>query len=159
MTKVTNDPPGGGPLGEFLQVQADFQTRMAEETMRYLRRLQGVLEPHAPGTVVRPGDDVLTASGAAGGRVGLVLHVENCQRVHTTVTPALTPLVATDGTTWFPDAEVTPPTRLIAPDEVVEVTLDLALPDALAPGTYRGVLVLRGFRAGDVPVSVEVTAP
>jgi len=157
---VTNDPPGGGgAFGEFLQVQADFQARMAEETMRYLRRLQGVLEPHSPGTVVRPGTEGLSASGVPGGTAELTLQVENCQRVHTTLTPGLTPLVAADGTTWFPDADIRPATRLIAPDEVAEVRIELAVPEELPPALYQGVMVLQGFRASDVPVAIEVTAP
>ena len=31
--------------------------------------------------------------------------------------------------------------------------------EALPPALYQGVMVLQGFRASDVPVAVEVTAP
>ena len=41
-TKVTNDVgDGGGALSELIRLQAEFQTKLAEETMRYLRRVQG----------------------------------------------------------------------------------------------------------------------
>ena len=50
--------PAGGPaarFGELMRLQTEFQARLAEETLRYLRRLQGAAAPAAPGTVVMPG--------------------------------------------------------------------------------------------------------
>ena len=66
--RVSNDPErGGGPSGAFAEMfrlQAEFQSRLAEETLRYLRRLQGAVVPSAPGTVVVPAaDSALEASG------------------------------------------------------------------------------------------------
>lgn len=152
-------PAGYGSLAELLRLQADFQARMAEETLRYLRRLQGVFSPHAPGTVVLPdGPDPLTASAPPGGRATIHVEVENRQRVHAVLAPALTPLVSADGTTWFPECETAPVTGLVAPEETVAVTVDIAVPPQLAAATYRGLLVLRGLRPGGIPVSVRVGA-
>jgi hypothetical protein len=141
-------------------MQAEFQTRLVEETTRYLRRLQGVFEPRAPGTVLQPGNETLrSAPAAAGETVELTVEVENRQRVHTMVTPSVTPLVEPDGTTFFPAAEFSPPARLLAPEEVALLTLRLHLPTELTPGTYRGMLILQGFRDGAVPIAVEVSKP
>lgn len=131
-----------------------------EETTRYLRRLQGVFEPRAPGTVLLPGAETLvSAPSAAGGTVELNVEVENRQRVHTMVTPSVTPLVESNGTTFFPAAEFSPPSRLLAPGEVTMLTLRIPLPAELTPGIYRGMLVLQGFREGGVPLAVEVSVP
>ena len=154
---VSNEDHGANTFDEMMQLQVEFQTRLAEETMRYIRRLQGVFEPHAPGTVVRSDDTALTGHGVAGGSAELRLDVENRQRVHTTLTPSLTPLVDASGTTWFPEASVTPPTRLLAPDQRTEVVVTVALPTELNAGTYRGTLVLQGFQAPDIPVAIDVT--
>jgi hypothetical protein len=160
--RVASDPPDEqrGPFGELLRLQSEFQARLADETLRYLRRLQGAFAPAAPGTVVVPdGDAALTVSGAPGARVTLRLEAENRQRVHCVVTPMLTPLVERGGTTWFPAGDTAPASSLLAPGEVGVVTVELALPADLPPGVYRGALVLQGFRDGGVPVAVEVRAP
>ncbi len=158
--RIANDEPGGGPFAELVKMQAEFQTRLAEETTRYLRRLQGVFEPRAPGTVVRPGSEALvSAPSAAGETVKLNVEVENRQRVHTMVTPSVTPLVEPNGTTFFPAAEFSPPSQLLAPDEVAILMLRLHLPADLTPGTYRGLLILQGFRDSGVPLVVQVSAP
>ena len=149
-----------GSLGQLLQLQADFQARMAEETLRYLRRVQGVFEPHTPGTVIQPEQpEALTAAGVPGGRATVSLEVEYRQRVHAVLFPALTPLVGENGTTWYADAETAPSLALLATDEVRTVTVTVSLPAVLPPGSYRGLLVLRGLRAGGVPLVVTVTAP
>src|SRR5262245_6448140 len=158
--RVPSDPPEeqAGPLSELFRLQSEFQARLADETMRYLRRLQGAFAPAAPGTVVMSdGDGTLRAVGRPGERVSLRLEAENRQRVHTLVTPMLTPLVARTGTTWFPAAEPTPASTLLAPGEVGVVTVELAVPTALPPDSYRGALVLQGFRESGVPVALEVT--
>src|SRR6516164_2424790 len=99
--RIANDEPGEGPFAELVRMQAEFQTRLVEETTRYLRRLQGVFEPRAPGTVLQPGDDALVSGPVtAGETVVLSVEVENRQRVHTMVTPTVTPLVEPDGTTF-----------------------------------------------------------
>lgn len=156
--RIVNDDPGEGPFAELVRMQAEFQTRLMEETTRYLRRLQGVFEPRAPGTVLQPGNEVLASGPAAAGEiVELSVEVENRQRVHTMVTPAVTPLVEPNGTTFFPAVEFSPPSRLLVPDEVAVLTLRLPLPAELTPGVYRGMLILQGFRDGGVPVVVEVS--
>lgn len=158
--RVASDPPDEqrGPFGELLRLQSEFQARLADETLRYLRRLQGAFAPAAPGTVVVPdGNGALAAAGVPGGRVRLELEAENRQRVHSVVTPMLTPLVERGGTTWFPDGEPSPATMLLGPGEVGVVSVELAVPAELPPGTYRGALVLQGFREGGVPVAVEVS--
>jgi hypothetical protein len=158
--RIANDEPGEGPFAELVRMQAEFQTRLVEETTRYLRRLQGVFEPRAPGTVLQPGNDALVGGPAAVGEtVELNVEVENRQRVHTMVTPTVTPLVEPDGTTFFPAAEFSPPSRLLAPQEVATLSLSFPLPAELVPGTYRGMLILQGFKDGGVPLAVEVVAP
>ncbi|HET7230953.1 MAG TPA: hypothetical protein VFJ16_13165, partial [Longimicrobium sp.] len=159
--RVSNDgePGPSGPLSELFRLQTEFQARLADETLRYLRRLQGTLAPAAPGTVLAPGPgDGLRAAGASGGSVALVLELENLQRVHCVVSPQLTPLVSAEGATWFPAVEMASP-RLVAPGETASLTLALSLPDTLPPGRYRGALMLQGFHDGAVAVEVAVSAP
>ena len=160
--RIPNDPAGSraGAFAEVLKLQIEFQARLAEEALRYLRRLQGAGTPAAPGTVLVPdGSVVLQASGAPGGAVSLEVEVENRQRVHCVVTPALTPLVDASGTTWFPAAEPSPASTLVAPGEVKKLSLAVELPADLPPGTYRGALLLQGFREGGLQVTVTVTTP
>lgn len=155
--RVTNGEESGGAFSELLRMQADFQARLTDETMRYLRRLQGVLEPHAPGTVVQPdGDKSLSASVRPGGTATLSVDVENRQRVHTVVAASLTPLVADSGTTWFPVSAATPPYGFVAPEETLALTVTVTVPDDVPPGRYRGLLVLRGFGNGGLPVVIDV---
>ena len=159
--RVSNDgePGPSGPVSELFRLQTEFQARLADETLRYLRRLQGTLGPAAPGTVLAPGSgEGLRAAGAPGETVALALELENLQRVHCVVWPQLTPLVSAEGATWFPAAEVAAH-RLVAPGETAALAVSLPLPDALPPGRYRGALVLQGFRDGAVPVEVAVSAP
>jgi hypothetical protein len=87
----------------------------------------------------------------------LQLEVENRQRVHSVVTPLLSPLVDTSGVTWFPAAEATPPALLLAPEEVAQLAIHLPLPTNIPPGAYRGALLLQGFREGAVAVIITVT--
>jgi hypothetical protein len=161
--RIPNDPGeqgGGGAFGELLRLQTEFQARLAEETIRYLRRLQGTVMPAAPGTVLRPDDNVeLRGAGRPGDVVTLELEVENRQRVHSMVTPRLEPLVEASGVTWFPELEPTPGSELVPPGEVRPLALPVQVPADLPPGTYRGALVLQGFRNGAVPVAVEVKRP
>jgi hypothetical protein len=158
MSETSGGPNAGGSLGELLRLQAEFQGRLAEETLRYLRRMQGMFEPHAPGTVIQPErPEPLRATGSPGGRGSWTLEAENRQRVHTVLAPALTPLVADDGTTWVPEAEVVPSVGLLAPEETVRVTVVASVPAHLPVGDYRGLLVLRGLRSGGVPVVMTVS--
>ena len=158
--KIPNQP--GEPKGsfyEFLQLQNDFYGRLAEETMKYLRRLQSAGAPAAPGTVLVPDGSVeLKGSGAPGEVLEFRLEVENLQRVHCMVTPMLSPLVEAAGTTWFPAAELRPPAKLLAPEEVAELVIAIPLPPHLLAGSYRGALLLHGFREGAIAVVVNVTS-
>jgi len=158
---VTNDPSEqmpDGPARDLMRLQVDFHARLAEETTRYLRRLQAMLSPAAPGTVVRSdGAECLSASGPAGSTVTLRVEVENRQASHCMVTPMLSVLADDGGTTWFPDAELVPASALLAPNEKRTLEVRLPLPEDVPPGSFRGVLVLLGFRAGGIPVLVEVT--
>ena len=157
--RVPNDPAGspGNAFSEFVRLQTEFQARLAEETISYLRRLQGAAAPSSPGTVVMPdGAETLQASARPGGTAMLELEVENRQRVHCMVTPALGQLVAASGVTWMPAAEATPPSLLVAPEQVVALPIAVAVPPELPPDTYRGMLVLQGFRQGGIPVAVVV---
>jgi hypothetical protein len=155
------DSEGGmsGTFAELFRVQAEFQAKLTEETFRYLRRLQGALAPAAPGTIVAPDATAsLAASGAPGAPVELRLDVENVQRVHCLVTPQLTPLASAVGATWYPAVDAGQ-SYLIAPGAVETVVITLTLPAALPPGTYRGALILQGFRDGAIPVTVTAAAP
>ena len=140
-------------------MQAEFQARLADETLRYLRRLQGAAAPTSPGTVVLPDSAAeLRATGAPGSTAEVRLEVENLQRVHCMVTPMLSPLVSTSGVTWFPAVDADPATVLLAPQEVGTLTFRLSLPEKLPCDTYKGVLSLQGFRQSGVPVTVTVAA-
>jgi hypothetical protein len=157
--RVPNDPAGspGNALSELVRLQTEFQARLAEETISYLRRLQGAAAPASPGTVVMPdGDEAVQATAQPGGSAQLELEIENRQRVHCMVTPALGQLVAPSGVTWMPAAESTPPSLLVAPEQVATIALAVAVPQELPPDTYRGALVLQGFRQGGIPVAVMV---
>jgi hypothetical protein len=158
--KVTSDPSDSptNPFTEVFRLQTEFQTRLAEETLRYLRKFQGALAPSAPGTVMLADEALeLLGSGHPGSRVALSLEIENRQRVHTVVTPLLSPLVDASGTTWFPQADATPVSSLLAPDESRSVRVEVALPDELPRGKYRGALILQGFRNAGIPVTITVT--
>ena len=158
--RIPIDPDGatGGPFSELLHLQTDFYTRLTEETLRYLRRLQGAAAPAVPGTVLMPGTTVeLDASGSPGASIELKLEVENRQRVHCVVTPMLSPMVDISGVTWFPAAEASPSSLLLAPAEVATVIIKLPLPINIPPGAYRGALLLQGFREGAVAVAITVT--
>ena len=159
--RVTNEPDegggGAGAFGELLRLQTEFQTRLAEETLRYLRRLQGTLGPAAPGTIVLAAEgQALHGAAPAGARATLRLEVENLQRVHCMLTPQLTPLVGRTGTTWFPALEPAAPSLLLAPDAVQSLELTVPVPAELPADLYAGALVLQGFRNGAVPVVIEV---
>lgn len=160
--RLGNDPGEGlsGAFADLLRLQTDFQARLADETLRYLRRLQGAAAPAVPGTVLMPDGEVeLRGAGAPGTAVALGVEVENRQRVHCVVTPMLTPLVAASGVTWFPAAAPDPASTLLAPGESRELTIELPLPAELPPSLYRGALILQGFRDGGIPVAIDAEAP
>ena len=158
--QISNEePPGDGAWSQLIRLQSEYQARLAEETIKYLRGLQAAFIPRAPGTIVQPNGARLTGSAAAGGSVTLHAEIENRQRVHTPVSPAVTPLVSDDGRTWYPVAELEPVAMLIGPDETSELSITLQLPDELAPGTFRGALVLQGFLVEGVPLEITVIAP
>ena len=155
--RVTNETERnvGVAFAELLKLQTEFQTRLTEETLNHLRRIQAAAMPAVPATVAMPGgDSELRASGSPGTTVELTLELDNRQRVHCVVTPMLSPLVAASGVTWFPstDARI----LLLAPDEVVQTRIPVELPDELPPGVYRGALLLHGFHAGAIGVAIEV---
>ncbi|NUU17906.1 hypothetical protein HP550_11665 [Cellulomonas humilata] len=156
---MTEPPHGAGDtLSEILRLQTEFQGRMVDETLRYLRRVQGMFEPHSPGTVLRPdAPDALAVTVPVGGRTSVQLDVENRQRVHTALAAVLTPLVGDDGTTWFVDADARPAFRLLAPAEQARVTVRLRVPADVPPGLYRGLVTLRGLHPAGVPLEVTVT--
>lgn len=158
--RVTNEPGGAGPSGAFAELfrlQSDFQSRLAEETLRYLRRLQGAVVPAAPGTVVVPdAGSELRVSATPGSSAKLTLEIENLQRVHCMVTPQLTPLVSASGVTWFPSVENATASKLIAPNTVEPLPITFGVPAELPAGEYRGALVLQGFRSNSLGVLVTV---
>src|SRR5690349_16044078 len=115
--------------------------------------------PTAPGTVLMPGGlSDLRTSGSAGNSAELSFEIENRQRVYSMVTPMLSPLVETSGVTWFPAVEPSSATILLAPEEIASVVIGLLLPTDIPAGVYRGALLLEGFRAAAIAVTVEVTS-
>ncbi|HEY7422147.1 MAG TPA: hypothetical protein VH541_09050 [Gaiellaceae bacterium] len=162
MARVSNEPGGGqgGVFGELVRLQTEFQARLAEETLQYLRRLQGAAAPATPGTVLLPDEEaVLRGSGSRGSVVELSLEIENRQRVHCLVSPMLGPLVNADGVTWFPEVEAVPSTSLVPPGEARQQRVRVVVPMEIPFATYRGALLLQGFGDGAVPVAVEVPEP
>jgi hypothetical protein len=156
---VTNESGGdpAGPFSELLRLQTEFQARLTEETLRYLRRLQGASAPATPSTVLLPGQSIeLRASGSPNSAVVLTLEIENRQRMHCLVTPMLSPLVAASGVTWFPESEPSPASLLLAPEEIAPLSIELRLPTNLPPDVYRGALLLQGYRQGSIAVTIEV---
>ncbi len=157
--RVSGDHQERSPFEELFRLQVDFQARLAEETLKYVRKLQGALSPAAPGTVVMADESVeLRGSGSPGSTIELPLEVENLQRVHCVVTPFLAPLVDASGTTWFPDATASPVSLLLAPDDKGSLVVEVVLPKDLPPATYRGTLLLQGFQDPGLPVQIRVTA-
>jgi hypothetical protein len=159
--RVPNDPVSspGGAFAELLRLQGEFQARLGEETLRYLRRLQGAFAPATPGTVVvaDPGFE-LVGKGVPGQVTEMTLEVENRQRVHCVVTPTMTSLVAPSGTAWFPSADFSPISALLGPGDIGGLKVQLAVPEELPSGVYRGALILQGFRKAGVPVTITVGA-
>lgn len=150
--------PGGGSMDDFsrlLQLQTDFHARLTEETLSYLRRIQGTLSPKVPGTVVEPGEvETLEARGRPGGTARLKVEIENTQPSHTVATPQLTPLTTQTGRMWFAGMEAA--STLVGPGEVKTLKLSIPVPDEVKPGVYRGGLMLIGFRQGAVPLTVRI---
>jgi hypothetical protein len=160
--RVSNEGGGGttGAFSELVRLQTEFQARLAEETLGYLRRLQGAAAPATPGTVLIPRDGAaLQAGGSPGSSVDLSLELDNRQRVHCLVTPMLGPLVSSEGVTWFPQAEGGTETTLVPPGQAQSRALRVTIPLGLPPGVYRGALILQGFAGQGVPVSIDVAAP
>ncbi len=145
------------PFTEWMRLQNEFQIKITEETLRYLRRLQGVAAPAAPGTVMQTGVSGETqARGNPGGSVEVSLEVKNRQQVHCVVAPSISPLVSASGMTWFPEIEPSPAFALLAPDETLDVIIKLPIPSKTPAGIYRGALILKGIRQGALPVAIQV---
>jgi hypothetical protein len=162
MMSIKNDSGGGGlsgPFADLLRLQTEFQSRLGEETIRYVRRLQGAMAPASPGTVVLTDKATEIAARADGAVATLRLELENLQRVHSVVTPQITPLVSDTGTTWFPSSEAAAAFRILPPGALETLEIGLDVPEKLPPGTYRGALVLLGFREGALPVRVVIPDP
>ena len=150
MVRIINSPrdePGHSPGAEVFALQQDFQARLADETLRYLRSLRGLLGPASPGTFVRPQPGLaLQGEGGTGDVTEIGFEVENQQQVHVIATPMLTPLVRADGTTWFPEAVAVPASTLIAPGAVGQLRILVNVPAQADPGRYDGALVLLGIK-------------
>jgi hypothetical protein len=148
------------PLSEWLRMQLEFQGKLADETLRYLRRLQGAAAPVTPGTVLVPETSTeLRAEAIPGGSFEVALEVENLQRVHSIAAPVLDPMVASSGTTWYPEADFSPAFALVAPDSVTKFAAKVSVPSSLPPGTYTGALSLRGLRQQVFRLTVAIAGP
>jgi hypothetical protein len=154
------DPAGAqakGPVHDLLRLQTDFQERLATETLRYLRQLQGLVGPTVPGTLLLPDSGLeLSGAGTSGSSLTIPVSLENRQRVHVLVSPSLSPLVSDSGVTWFADAEIDPASVLLASSETRVVSITLGIPADAPAGTYRGTLLLYGFERGALPVRVVI---
>lgn len=158
--RISNEPGGSAAnvFSDLLRLQSEFHSRLAEETLRYFRRIQGSSVPAAPGTVMLPDGSIeLSASGEPGANATLTIEIENLQRVHCMASPMLSPLVNQSGATWFPACEEWLP-ALVAPGELATLKIAFPIPQNVPPGVYRGALLLQGFRQGAVPVAVSVVA-
>ena len=159
MVRIINSPrdePEHSPGAEVFALQQDFQARLADETLRYLRSLRGLLGA-SPGTFVRPQPGLaLQGEGGTGDVTEIGFEVENQQQVHVIATPMLTPLVRADGTTWFPEAVAVPASTLIAPGAVGQLRVLVNVPAQADPGRYDGALVLLGIKGAAVQVSFTI---
>jgi hypothetical protein len=142
------------PFSELVRLQMDFQARLAEETLRYMRRIQASALPITPSTVVRADPSRPPYKCAAGDAITIAERLENRQRVHAIVTVGLTPLVSDDGTTWF--AQTEPTTAIVPPGEVESVEFRFDVPVELPAGIYRGALLLTGLVGSTVPIAILV---
>lgn len=159
--RIPNEPGGGAAniFSDLLRLQSEFHSRLAEETLRYFRRIQGSSVPAAPGTVMLPdGSLELSASVVPGSDVNLEIEIENLQRVHCMAVPMISPLIDQSGVTWFPACDYSLP-ALVAPGEIAALKIAFPIPESLPSGIYRGALLLQGFRQGAIPVSVSVISP
>ncbi len=159
MSGANNDGLAGvqGPINDLLRLQTDFQQRLANETLRYLRQLQGLVGPVVPGTLVLPDPGIeLHASAKCGESVTMSVRVENRQRVHCLVSPKLSPLVSDHGVTWFVEATIDPASILLAEGDSANVDVTVAVPISTPLGVYRGALLMHGFEKGALPVRVTV---
>jgi len=161
--RITNEGPDDGPgqFGDLMRLQAEFQARLAEETFKYLRHLQGILEPQAPGTVVQPDRDgaALRAEARPGDTVALDLEIENRQRAYCLIRPALTPLAGVGAVTWYPDVEMIPPSAVVAPGERCQLAIRVTVPASIPESTYVGSLLLPGFREGALALTLDIGPP
>jgi hypothetical protein len=145
-----------GPFSELMRLQTEFYTRLTEETLKYLRRLQAASVPATPGTVLMPeGALELKTTGSPGDNLELQLEVENRQRVHCVVTPMVSPFVHPSGATWFP-ADTQQTSVLLAPEQIETLKIQFALPTLIPQGVFRGALLLQGFRGDAIPVAITV---
>ena len=62
------------------------------------------------------------------------------------------------GVTWFPAAAAEPASTLLAPGERASRRSSCRSRPS-SPATYRGALILQGFRDGGIPVAIEAEAP
>jgi hypothetical protein len=145
------------PFSELVRLQMDFQARLAEEILRYVRRIQASALPITPSTVVRSDPGRAPQLAIAGNTVTIIERLENRQRVHAIITAALTPLVSDDGTTWF--AQTEPTTAIVPPGEDGQVEFRFGVPSDMPAGTYRGALVLTGLEGAAVPIAIAVSRP
>ncbi|WP_299508039.1 hypothetical protein [uncultured Roseobacter sp.] len=149
-------PPS--PFEELMKLQSAFQQSLSQATMQYLRQLQGIVGPVTPGTVVQQvAGATIELKMRPGAQAKATVTVENRQRVHSMVTPMITPLVSDTGATWFAQTAFSPPTALLATDEVMEFALVLYAPAEMPVGVFRGAVLIYGCSDGVVPLEVTVT--
>src|SRR6516164_7063425 len=146
------------PIEDLLRLQTDFQQRLTEETLRYLRQLQSLTGPVTPGTFLLPDTNAgIQAQTSPGATATFSVDLENRQRVHCLVSPMLSLLASDTGVTWFPAATFDPSSALLASGNTVTVKCQIAVPQHIPAGIYRGGLVLYGFQGGMLPIRIEIS--
>ena len=155
MFENSNQAPN--PFEEMLKLQSKFQESLTQATMSYLRQLQGVVGPVVPGTLV----DLTETEGvfvtvAPGKSISFDIEIENRQRVHSLITPMLSPLVNDTGVTWIPEVSTVPASKLLATNETGTFKFDLKAPTQTPVGVFRGACLIYGCTRGVVPLMVTV---
>ncbi|GEM_PF-6126227 len=142
---------------EMLNLQSEYQMRVSDESLRYLRRLQGIAAPATPGTVVIPKKGtLLSGSGSFGKPIEINLEIENIQKSYSYILPMLTPLISPSGVTWYAIADYLPANLLIPPNSSKSLRVILDVPSDLPSDVYHGSLTLEGFLKGALPVAVTI---
>lgn len=133
------EPPDGG-LGA--------QVRSA------IRELVTAYGPVAPRTAMIPRASV-DLRGRAGGAVQAGVELRNNQAAAVVVSPELSSLVGTDGSSWLAEHHVHVRDRILQPGASTRLELSILIGHEVQPGRYAGEVMLWGVE-GRLPVSLLI---